>query len=118
VAARRFPWGDERTVDRACTARGLAGTCDVAQPATDRTAEGVMGLGGNVWEWTSSAFCPYSDPDCRTTKRVFRGGSHQQVAPEMIEAAHRDGFEPEAYFDSLGFRCARTIDAAKTPAPR
>ena len=118
VATRRFPWGDERDPARACTTRGQAGTCDVAEPATDRTREGVRGLGGNVSEWTSSAFCPYADPRCSTTKRVFRGGSHQHVAPEMIEAAHRDGFDPDAYFDSLGFRCARSVDAAATPAPR
>lgn len=109
---RRFPWGDVADITRACTARGLLGTCDVNDPATDVTPEGVRGLGGNVWEWTSSPFGAYGDTNRATSTVVVRGGSHQQVSADAIEASQRDGFDAGQYFDSLGFRCARTVDAS------
>jgi formylglycine-generating enzyme required for sulfatase activity len=111
--ANRFPWGEAPPASRACwnQARGnageSAGTCPVADHQADRSSFGVLGLGGNVREWTASRFCPYARDDCRTDSLVMRGGAWADADPLSMRASLRNAKKPDYRSPSVGFRCAR-----------
>lgn len=65
-------------------------------------------LGGNVWEWTSSAYCPYGNKDCGDSRRVLRGGGWDTTDPNDLRAARRLPAARRARSRSIGFRCALT----------
>lgn len=65
-------------------------------------------LAGNVWEWTSSAYCPYGNKDCGDSRRVLRGGGWDTTEVSDVRAARRLPAAPRARSRSIGFRCALT----------
>lgn len=95
---RLWPWGNEANTAAANTGSdynpagngggrndGHSWWCDVDAMPEDRTPEGVMGMAGNVAEWTSS-FVPDPDfPDAEVP--VFRGGDFHQTSPVPLNAA-------------------------------
>jgi formylglycine-generating enzyme required for sulfatase activity len=105
TAGRRYPWGSEAPSGRACMARIGPGTCPVGTPSGDRTPEGVLGLAGNVSEWTStvshSSQCDRFD-DCPF---VVKGGAYNDLEASQLRAARQRAFQTP--FASFGFRCAR-----------
>ncbi|RMG07026.1 MAG: hypothetical protein D6731_24680 [Planctomycetota bacterium] len=110
LAARRWPWGgfwDSRRVSSA----------DAARPAGALGASplGVEDLAGGVAEWTASAYRPYLGPPRNALEgrghRVARGGSFR-AAPEECRTAWRAAYAPGVRFETLGFRCARDLEAA------
>lgn len=66
-------------------------------------------LAGNVWEWTSSAYCPYGNKECGDSRRVLRGGGWDTTEPTDLRAARRLPAARRARSRSIGFRCAKSF---------
>lgn len=82
------------------------------------SAEGVLDLAGNVWEWCLNA---YSAPDNTSiagdVSRVLRGGSWNSNSRDIC-AAHRSDLRPVVRLPNVGFRVCRVhpIDQPPTGA--
>jgi formylglycine-generating enzyme required for sulfatase activity len=75
---------------------------------------GLYHASGNVAEWTSSAFWPYSkqqpyteekrnNPDL-PERRTVRGGSWYSATSAPLYLPYRDGFQPARHGTDIGFR--------------
>ena len=112
---RKFPWKDGVPADQVCwngdgNDRGRGnrqGTCPVASYPAGASPFGALDMAGNVWEWTSSAYCPYGQKDCGTDKRVIRGGGWNNLVPAYVRAQDRSKEAPKSRPDNVGFRCAK-----------
>jgi formylglycine-generating enzyme required for sulfatase activity len=64
---------------------------------------GTMGQGGNVWDWTESAFAGTNSSS--SENRAFRGGAwdHNQL---RMRSSFRDGVDPTFENSDIGFRVA------------
>ena len=113
AAGRQWPWGNGAPTNEACWKRFDKqlkrgdGTCRADERPQDESSFGVKGLGGNVREWTSSAYCPYARRDCTSTMLVVRGGAWTDDDPLATRSAAREHRAPDSSDDSVGFRCAR-----------
>ena len=112
----RFPWGDHPPSADLCWQRGVAeaetaqGTCPANTGLTDgQSPFGVRGLADNVREWTATALCAYTRPDCTSTTMVIRGGAWTDTDPLGMRAALRNAKPPAYRSPSLGLRCARDV---------
>ncbi len=107
IDGRRFPWGDDLADEtRACFGRDPAtgGTDPVtAHEARGASPYGVIDLAGNVWEWTST-----SDQDESETIHVIKGGCYNDP-PDLLDASVRLGATPKDKFETIGFRCAKSV---------
>lgn len=71
-------------------------------------------MGGNLHEWTSSAYQPYPYSDAaedmsnNTVPRVYRGGSFFTGTFDL-RTANRSRNDPAVVSSSGGFRCARGV---------
>jgi len=82
--------------------------------AFDTTALGLTGMSGNVWEWTSSWYRPYSRRNAPPTakekrERVQRGGSflcHECGGYHVFARSHST---PETSLFHVGVRCAKDV---------
>lgn len=130
----QYPWGQdlptcERTaVERSDTSSKRCapayGPVAVDDPAfgNDRSAQGVVGLGGNVQEWLSTGFFPYDHAvwekaglraalsaieSATAPLQSTRGGDW--AGPALFaSSAVRRALPPTGTFDNAGFRCARS----------
>jgi formylglycine-generating enzyme required for sulfatase activity len=111
--ARRYPFGDLFDPARCnTTERGLGTTTAVDAHPGGVSWCGVMDLGGNVEEWTSSRYAPYpggafvDDELARQLGRdypIVRGGSFA-LGGDLTRSARRHGPLPGPRFRVLGFR--------------
>ena len=112
-----YPWGDDDpTPDHANLDGFSLGCIDTAACPKGDNAWGCRQLIGNVWEWTSDTFRPfsgfapddykeYSAPLFNDTK-VLRGGAWT-TRSRMINAKYRNYFGPDRNDVFAGFRtCA------------
>ncbi len=112
VDGRPYPWGFALEPDRA-NAGYTTGTAPVGSDTRGASPYGVLGMAGNVWEWTSSLYRPYPyDPDdgredpMARGARVNRGGSWY-YGPKFARTTQR-ATSDHMYrrISDLGFRCA------------
>lgn len=118
---RRFPWGDGFHGKAANHGRsgalkddpsdGFDELAPVDSFVEGRSPEGVSNLAGNVAEWTSSRYVPYSDPGAAGSDLVVRGG-HYLLAPAWLRGAARQHEPATRRAAYLGFRCARSDERA------
>ncbi len=115
-AAWDYPWGDTWNASNAVWNRSISqGTANVGSIAAGRSWVGAFDLSGNVWEWASSLYLPYSSTENREADtgnstnvlRVLRGGSWVNNNADDLRAGDRNGFNPDSGISSIGFRCAR-----------
>ena len=86
---------------------GWVSTSPVRTYPAGRTPDGVFDLGGNVSEWTSSAFCPYPGSNCASELKATRGSSWTSDEIREARATSRAKASPLARTADLGFRCAK-----------
>jgi eukaryotic-like serine/threonine-protein kinase len=141
---RRYPWGDEapdETFLNACgkecgdlgkQARlpldplyakddGWPSTAPVGSFPRGRSRFGALDLAGNVWEWTSDWYAPYT-ADAQTDPkgpaqgkfRVARGGAWNTSSAAQLRPTVRHRENPDKRSFSIGFRCAAN---ASVPSP-
>jgi formylglycine-generating enzyme required for sulfatase activity len=119
---RKYPWGNEEPgKDTANIFKtGIGKATPVGIFPEDCTSEGVMDMGGNVWEWCWDLFGEDYYKKCsqkgvvRDPKgpeqggdRVLRGGSFVYIHPVFLRCAHRGWFRPDSCDVNLGFRVVR-----------
>jgi gamma-glutamyl hercynylcysteine S-oxide synthase len=116
--SRPWPWGTEAAGrGRANLWPGAGHPLPVGSLPEGASPAGVLGLIGDVWEWTSSDFQPYpgfeafpyaeySAPFFGGTSKVLRGGSWA-AAPVAVRASFRNWDLPIRRQIFAGFRCAR-----------
>lgn len=114
---RNFTWGNEYAPEKTNLGRQVLSPGSLAE---DVSPYGVMGMNGNVAEWTASWYAPYPGSDLKdenfgSTHRVIRGGSIQKrqhgFLKEFAMLPFRNFAPPDHRFWDTGFRCARS----KTP---
>jgi len=117
-----YPWGapppgDMRAnvgADPCCEGDdrdGYAMTAPADSFAQGASAEGVLNLVGNVWEWTRDFYAPYTgepDPAIAQKYRVLRGGSWNSDSAHL-STTYRLAYESAFRFSANGgFRCVRS----------
>jgi len=112
VDGRPYPWGFVLELDRANFGYTM-GTAAVGSDVRGASPYGVLGMAGNVWEWTSSLYRPYpydasdgrEDLEARGA-RVNRGGSWYYGAPYVRTSYRATADHLYRRIADLGFRCA------------
>jgi formylglycine-generating enzyme required for sulfatase activity len=116
---RAYPWGIDKSCDRAVLARYAGGPCAgsvgplvVGSFASGASPEGILDLAGNAAEWVadwagSYSAAPLLDPKgpANGAVKILRGGSWDNNWSAGLAYA-RMGMTPTAR-GSWGFRCAR-----------
>jgi iron(II)-dependent oxidoreductase len=117
-----FPWGDAPADasrvsgggDICCTEDerdGYRMTAPVGVFESGASAEGIVDLIGNVWEWTRDVYAPYqgdADPEIAGKFKVLRGGGWNSD-PQKLSSTYRLAFDPDFRFAANGgFRCVRS----------
>lgn len=145
---RIYPWGDDflNQPSADCADGGMKGRIgaenttaqpsDLAQILTDEPTPvgarplavspyGVHEVAGNVWEWTSDRFRPYSqssyvDRSYGEEHKVLRGGSWLEVRDETAQryfrSANRFHAPPDYIASNIGFRCVRDVSPEEARA--
>lgn len=119
-----FPWGREpptcaRAIFRDRSLEGCQrySTWPVGSKPKGASPLGVVDMIGNVSEWVSDWYQPtYYDKSPRRdpkgpeegTERVIRGASF--TSDSKLRANDRFSGKPEAWFHSVGFRCAKDVE--------
>lgn len=118
-----YPWGNEFDPNKLWRSRENFGgvgerekTARVESFTNGASPYGALDMAGNVWQWVADLYDEgyYKDapkqnptgPASNTGERVIRGGSWSDVDPTTFRSSHRFSFNPEAYDENLGFRCA------------
>lgn len=139
---RKYPWGDSPPTDgsrlnacgKECLAWGKKNNEEVsamysADDGYPNTAPvgsfpkgaspfGLQDVVGNVWEWASDWYAPYTeraenDPKGGPsgTDRVLRGGAWNGSDPGWVRPTYRFKSPPTLRSHGIGFRCAKALDA-------
>jgi formylglycine-generating enzyme required for sulfatase activity len=136
---RKYPWGDEEpgalelnACGKECLAwakknhveleamydedDGWANTAPVGSFPGGKSRYGLYDVMGNVWEWTSDHYAPYTaeaqvDPKGPTTgdERVIRGGAWNGAYTSWVRPTFRYKNAPETRSYGIGFRCAKSM---------
>jgi formylglycine-generating enzyme required for sulfatase activity len=133
---RRFPWGDQAPAPglmNACGAEcsrwgksekitlpamfagddGWVHTAPVGTFPEGASRYGLLDVVGNVWEWVSDGFAPYTDAEAKdptgksdAPTRVIRGGAWNGSEVAWVRPTFRYGSAPTVRSHGIGFRCA------------
>jgi formylglycine-generating enzyme required for sulfatase activity len=118
IDKREFPWGDEFMLkdDKfACNCLEYwqvnknenPGTRPVESFENGVSAFGVYGMGGNVWEWTSTS-APAMGAKPPPEFRILKGGSFM-TPQKAIRCANVYAEDPRLSHPDVGFRCVRDV---------
>lgn len=124
---RTWPWGDNpacplpdegvaftrlvhTAADSSCEQDGPARASNLPYPS----ASELLGMAGNLWEWTADGYAPdaytrHADTDPTTPPTdtmAQRGGSWTALSPVDVRATVRGGLAPDAQLNDVGARCA------------
>ncbi|MBW2647802.1 MAG: SUMF1/EgtB/PvdO family nonheme iron enzyme, partial [Deltaproteobacteria bacterium] len=103
INGRVYPWGNEFDTDKCNTDESKIGhTTPVKRYKEGISPYGCLDMAGNVREWTDSCY------DEKKENKVLRGGSWDRNR-NLARCAYRTVYNPGYRFDSIGFRCARTL---------
>ena len=120
---RRFPWGDEDPdADRANLDLRTGGAEAAAARPDGASAYGVLGMTGDVWEWTAGEFGgypgfepfpyrEYSEIFFGSGMRTLRGGSWA-TRPTLARPTFRNWDFSARRQLFVGFRCVRAAEGA------
>jgi iron(II)-dependent oxidoreductase len=119
ATGRTWPWGEEETGGGPVGA-AKTNTRPVGTNPKDKSAYGILDLGGNVAEWTSSWYGPYPGTEHESrhhgeTYRVIRGGSWRFETPAKRRGAWRGYWrygEPTARLPFVGIRLVEDVRPA------
>jgi formylglycine-generating enzyme required for sulfatase activity len=136
---RVYPWGDEAPTSKhlnACGTEcvdwgkkngtaltalypeddGYAATAPVGKFEAGKSRFGPYDVVGNVWEWVSDWYAPYTadakeNPTGPATgeRRVIRGGAWNGSYATWLRPSFRYAQDPAALSYGVGFRCAKTL---------
>ena len=113
-----FPWGDEYDSSLAWTS-GMRFADARQTQAVDRTSNvyknafGLTDMGGNVWQWCSDWYGPYTDADQKDPagpavspngSKVMRGASWVTNDPDYLRCSYRACISPASKDEGIGFR--------------
>ena len=113
-----YPWGDEYDSSSAWTSGTRFADARQTQ-AVDRTSNicknafGLTDMGGNVWQWCSDWYGPYTDehqndptgPDVSANgTKVIRGASWVTNDPDYLRCSYRACIAPNVTDEGVGFR--------------
>lgn len=115
--ARLFPWGSEPGCGlqtkgvSVCELSGVASFSDLVGSPTGGAFD-LVGLGGNVWEWTEDVYAAeaYAGGEAVAapgSARVQRGGGWLSTDPWELRAAARGAADPASRLPDVGVRCVR-----------
>jgi len=88
----------------------------------DRSPFGVVGLGGNVQEWTADCSAPITEGAAQdravtcaedTRPRVVRGGGWSTIEADAAKATFRLPLLPATQMADVGFRCVADVIRAR-----
>ena len=108
--ARIYPWGNEAPKDQVCWSGGgtaRTSTCPVNEHPAGATKDGLLGMAGNVFEWTTNK------QDSRTKDRVGRGGSWRDGLTNLMRTDRPGKFEVTYRCGFLGIRCVTAPQSPK-----
>lgn len=109
---RAYPWGNDWDPAKVNGKdSGIRGTTAVGSYPAGASPSGVLDMGGNVWEWTSTVPDHYPGNSAASklysaNSYIIRGGGWFDVK-EQIASYYRNSAIPTTANDDLGFRCAR-----------
>ena len=109
---REYPWGDEKPDNtRANYGDKVGQTTPVGAYPAGATAEGLMDMAGNVWEWMENLYIKGSIWE---NARALRGGSWADNDMRALRCESRYNFDPDLRGVHVGIRvlCAPSIDRA------
>lgn len=120
IDAREYPWGDEpppscthAVMSEVAPGCGEDRTWAVGSKPEGASPYGVMDMAGNVAEWVSDYYGRYDPRDTQDptgptigTSRILRGGAWSSNFPANLRAPLRIDSDPDAAYDTTGFRCA------------
>lgn len=100
---RLYPWGNVFDAGRCNAGQAMIGsTCPVDQFAGDVSPFGVVGLGGNVTEWTSS----FAEGGFGATAYTICGGSYCEDGElYALASCRRVALDLDGGLEDVGFRC-------------
>lgn len=106
---RLYPWGNDAPKDQVCWSGSgaRASTCSVNEHPTGASKDGLLGMAGNVFEWTTTR------QDAKTKDRIGRGGSWRDGLPNMMRVDRPGKFEVTYRCGFLGIRCVTAPSAPK-----
>lgn len=118
---RRYPWGNDWRTGAADVAMQNATTPKAVTDISggDKTSGGIIGMAGNVSEWTASMFNPYPGSSYKATSgdlacRVVRGGSIRSLI-NTTRTSYRAWNQPKLQDRENGFRLAVTPPRMNAP---
>jgi formylglycine-generating enzyme len=106
---RIYPWGNDAPKDQVCWsgAGARTSTCSVNEHPSGASKDGLLGMAGNVFEWTTNR------QDSRTKDRVGRGGSWRDGLTNIMRTDRPGKFEVTYRCGFLGIRCVMPPQSPK-----